>query len=184
MFLSVSCTPCIKCQCPTNSDVKLTLALKFRHCILYTLCIPTVLQESLLQCYNFILLVSGELLWLCLLLNWGGPPPVLVWISLHARLLSLTTTISIVHVQNAPYPRRIATSQCYRMRTKSMNRTFRSLYALAPEPTVHSLTKLHSLVLVGSSPAESAAGNCRKERKIKKVMQCLKTSTRNDVGML
>ena len=38
-------------------------------------CIATVSQESLQQCYNFILLVSGELLWLCLLLGCPSSSP-------------------------------------------------------------------------------------------------------------
>ena len=38
-------------------------------------CIATVSQESLQQCYNFILLVSGELLSLCLLLGCPSSSP-------------------------------------------------------------------------------------------------------------
>ena len=47
VFLSVSCTPCITCQCPTISEVNLTMALKFRHCILYSNCFARITTAML-----------------------------------------------------------------------------------------------------------------------------------------
>lgn len=49
LSVSVSCTPCITCQCPTIFDVNLTMALKFRHCILilYSNCFARITTAML-----------------------------------------------------------------------------------------------------------------------------------------